>query len=270
MGAARSSLGTLTIQTNGGDVRMFGGTDPVNGRAQGNDVLPHGVRLSGTTIDTVPAAGGSGGAVVIRGQGGGLAGRGISISDTSIATGSGNLTLDGVGGAGATGYGGDGGMGVFLFFGSSLRTGSGRIFITGVGGAAGPGSSGGTGVSLNPSSDTLETTAGGDIEIRGRGGAAGATAGVGVSILTETVRTQGSPGTIVISGESPGTAAGVRVEGSVIGGPGTSGNIVIRATNGGNGDSINIEPNSIGTNSVIRTTGVVNLRPGGGRLQPAS
>ena len=69
-GSGAISLGTLTIQTNGGDVRMFGGTDPVNGRAQGNDVLPDGVRLSGTTIDTVPAAGGSGGAVVIRGQGG--------------------------------------------------------------------------------------------------------------------------------------------------------------------------------------------------------
>ena len=154
------------------------------------------------------------------------------LADTSIATGSGNLTLDGVGGSPTVG-------------------------------------TGGTGVSLDTTTPvpTLGTTAGGNIEIRGRGGAgaAGATSGVGVSILSETVRTQGSPGTIVISGESPGTAPGVLVEGnvirgsrSVIGGPGTSGNIVIRATNAGNGDSI-----QLGANTTIQTTGNVNLRPGG-------
>ena len=51
-------------------------------------------------------------------------------------------------------------------------------------------------------------------------------------------------------------------DGDPIGGPATSGNIMIRATNDGGGDSINIQ--SIGQpNTVIQTTGVVNLRPGG-------
>ena len=85
--------------------------------------------------------------------------------------------------------------------------------------------SGGTGVSLHPGDEqveTLETTAGGrHRDSRAwRGRAAGATAGFGVSILNETVRTQGGPGTIVISGESPGTAAGVAGRGKCYRRPG--------------------------------------------------
>ena len=111
----------------------------------------------------------------------------------------------------------------------------------------------------------VETSDGGDIDIRGRAETAGAFSR-GVVIFDSTIQTQRAPGAILISGESQGPGIGVDLpnerfesQGSnLVGGPGTSGNIVIRATNGGNGDSINIE-----SNTVIQTTGVVNLRPGG-------
>ena len=113
------------------------------------------------------------------------------------------------------------------------------------------------------------------IDIRGRAETAGASSR-GVAILASTIETQSDTGAIVISGEAQGPGMpprimarrlGVESQGNtVIGGPATSGNIVIRAnggngdsiTNGGNGDSIDIS-----ANTVIQTTGVVNLRPGG-------
>jgi filamentous hemagglutinin family protein len=200
-------------------------------------------------------------------------GRGVQLNGASLQTASGSISVRGVGGPGGTGYGGDGGRGGagVELNNSSLQTASGSMSITGIGGAGGaaayggPGGPGGDGVDLFASS--AQTTAGGSIDIRGRAGAADAFSR-GVVTFDSTIRTQGAPGAILISGESPGSGFGVDLPNSHsdFDGPGSNsieaasilGNIVIRATNGGNGDSINIE-----SNTDIGTPGVVNLRPGG-------
>ena len=180
-GSGAISLGTLTIQTNGGDVRMFGGGNADAGRARGNPDLPNGVSLRGTRIDTIPSAGGAGGDVRVLGQGEQLdlklgrgAGHGISLTENvEIKTGSGNLTLDGVGGSGV------GGVGVLLD-GASLLASAGTVTLTGRGSS--PGElpqlpvTGGDGVRLqrtNADVPTSITTTSGAIVISGEGGAGG-------------------------------------------------------------------------------------------------
>jgi filamentous hemagglutinin family protein len=225
-GIGAISLGTLSIQTNGGNVLLSGGT----GRAGGDLGLPDGVSLQGTTINTIPSAGGAGGNVTVLGQGEqldlklGRAGHGISLTGgAKIQTGSGNVTLDGVGGVGLGGVAGvvvaDGGVGVLLDGATLVNTTSGAIVINGTGGASGAtlssnetDSSGGVGFSMLNSS--LQTGSG-SITITATGGAGGAAlnsaqvggnGGVGVSMSNSSLQT--GSGNISITGYGGAGGAG--------------------------------------------------------------
>jgi hypothetical protein len=251
----------VQVLTNGGNFRIYGQGDPVNGRAgnrPANTGGPiHGVGIAGARIDTRvnQTAGAVSGSIAIRGAGtfdGNLgAGDGIALAGTSLLASSGSITLDG------TAQQGGAGVRVQSSFGPdpALGTEGGNIAVTGV--ATG---SSGTGVTL--SSPVIRTVSGGSIELRGRGGF------IGVDSDDAAVSTSGGGlGRILISGQSTGSAPGVRISGtSQIGGPSTSGDIVIRATNAGGGDSIALA-------GATQTSGVVNLRPGGvstaGALTPA-
>ena len=220
------------------------------------------------------AKGGDGGVAQIIGGSGGNGGDGISHSGgASIIGTTGAITLSGTGGVGgprrlvdgAEEAGSEGlpGAGVSLFRSAgntTIETTSGDILITGLSGSAGR-----FAVGVTLSDVIIETTAGGSIDIRGRSEPPATGVSDGVVITTpSTIQTQGAPGTITISGESPGTNFGVVIGenggggANLVGGPTTSGNIVIRAANGGGGDSI-----SLSGNTTIQTTGVINLRPGG-------
>ena len=219
----------VELRTNGGNVRMFGGGDPVNGRAQGNDVFPEGVQLVHTTIDTTPLAGGPGGNVLIRGQGGSVptnlggafvspaAGDGVLLAQgTVINTGSGSLTLNGIAGPGPANLStGIAGAGVWLDQ-ARLSTDTGTITLTGQGSTAGsqPGP-GGDGVRLVPVSDAATntiTTNSGTIIFNGTGGAGGGsndpagTGGSGVALLRSSLQT--ASGNININGTGGAGGAG--------------------------------------------------------------
>ena len=239
----------------------------LNGLAQaaGGSVQVRGLGASG-------AKGGDGSTGSLGGRSG-SGGNGISTSGTASIVGtSGSITLNGTAGQGGAVSLTDGvpsagplyatfsGTGVSLFGNvagnPTVGTTSGDIFIAGLSTSADRGA---IGVSL--SGVTIETTAGGNIDIRGRGDGPNLSTGVDI-FTTTTIRTQGTPGTIVISGESTsadfGVAFGEEGGTNLIGGPTTSGNIMVRAANAGGGDSIDL----IG-NTTIQTTGVINLRPGG-------
>ena len=169
VGAGAISLSGLQILTNGGAVRFYGGSDPVNGRAQGDSSTLHGISLSETLIDTVPAAGGAAGDVTLRGRGGSLplaafqiAGDGVALfggasivtGSTSVSTnaGTGNVSIDGIAGPGvgeaATDLGGET---------TRVVSTSGTISIAGVGGTPGSGfGSGGDGVRMNSAARRAE------------------------------------------------------------------------------------------------------------------
>lgn len=136
-------LGT-TIRTNGGGLAITGGSettwtpsdgDPTiaigSGRAMAGDLLGllHGAEILNTDIDT------DGGNVLIRaGSTGSLSifdeVFGIELNGTSISTGSGSITLDGLVGD-QTGLNVDNAVGVHLAGGSSLTSSTGDISITG-------------------------------------------------------------------------------------------------------------------------------------------
>lgn len=260
------------------------GKPPVAGGFGGTGVLLNGdieAAVGSVQIRAFGGDGAKGGDTTTGGFGGvaGAGGSGISTANIAFIVGtSGSITLNGTGGVGgpaslvggapSAGSVGFSGTGVDLEIGdedvATIATTSGDIFITGL--ASSPfANRRATGVVLSGVGVTIETTAGGRIDIRGRGEAPAAAFSTGVEIFSPTtIRTQGAPGTIMISGESTGANFGIvfgdveRGGTNLVGGPTTSGNIVIRAANAGGGDSIDL----IG-NTTIQTTGVINLRPGG-------
>lgn len=248
LGGGAIALTGATIASNGGSVSLFGQSNVASGRAVGD---PNGVTFTTAVIDTRigQTPGTPSGSIVIRGEGAALAGsgpfRGVSLSGSRLIASSSSITLDGISP--------DEGVIVGSVAGNpAISTESGNIDIlgvaTGVGAGFGP-----TGVFMG--SPTISTTAGGSINIRGR--ASGA-ASIGVDSDDAVVTTSGiGAGTITVSGESTAASLGVRLGGvSRLGGPSTSGNIIVRATNAGDADSIQL-------GGTIRTTGVIDLRPGG-------
>ncbi|MFM9926192.1 filamentous hemagglutinin N-terminal domain-containing protein [Variovorax sp. H27-G14] len=109
-------LTDATIETNGGNVRFYGQSDALNGRAVGyidNDYsgVPFdsaGVQVSGGRISTCAVGATSctqGGSISLRGLGGTLlssstlsGSTGVLLASTEILSGSGGITIDGVGG----------------------------------------------------------------------------------------------------------------------------------------------------------------------------
>ncbi|WP_426101180.1 MBG domain-containing protein [Massilia sp. TSP1-1-2] len=180
------------IASNGGNVRLFGQGDPVNGFATGmssNNVI--GVYLgSGASIDTTALLGGGSGNIMIRGKG---------LQDTFSGPG---VTLDS----------------------AILLAGAGSISVTGIGGPGGAG--------LSMLSPTISTNGGGAIDLRGLAvpNLDYDLYGNGIYADDGQIFTTGGPGNIVLSGEAVG-ASGIALGGMVLGSPGMSGNITLRAFN---------------------------------------
>ncbi len=169
---------------------------------------------------------------------------GISVAGTIDATGSGgsgSVTMFGRGVAG----GGSAGSGIAIN--SGIVNAGGSIGMTGIG------APGGSGVQIGSSP---VTSLGGAIDIRGRAGAdLGGTFGNGVIVNNASISNSGAAG-IAISGEAF-SGSGVAMLGATsVGAAATSGNIVIKALNTGTARTFD-------AGGTLRTTGVVNIRPGG-------
>ncbi|MET3914212.1 filamentous hemagglutinin family protein [Variovorax sp. OAS795] len=116
-------LNNASIESGGGDIRFYGQTDPLNGRARG-DVLTFevgsfalpGVGLTNSTLSTcaVGTGGACGGTGLISLRGHGetvrlnesnffLSGVGVGINGGSMTTGAGGISIDGRGGIGSAG-----------------------------------------------------------------------------------------------------------------------------------------------------------------------
>lgn len=205
-GSGSVAISGATIVTNGGALRIFGQSDPVNGFARGRldieSVLP-GAHITDTRIET------GAGDVSIRGAGGPgahgviLAG---STGTTSISTTTGAVTLFGRGGVGASGVaaaqpgdgggsGDDGGSGV-LFDNTRITSTTGLIALDGTGAAGGHGGSGAAGAAgADGLGDGQDGELGGAGGAGGHGGAGGSGVlfGSGVEILS-------SAGTVSLTG----------------------------------------------------------------------
>lgn len=205
---------------------------------------------------------------------GGTGGNGVAQPFGSIVTASGDIELRGAGGfgGGRSLSGGLASIGSEGFNGTGINLGSGFGDSPTLGSESGDITVFGLGRSLSdirPADGvvlfaaTVETSDGGNIDLRGRSEAtAFGFINAGILITDSAVRTRGAPGRIMISGETLTDYAGVQItvdeSATTIGGPETSGSIAIRARNDGGGDAI-----EFGSDVAIRTSGVVNLRPGG-------
>lgn len=273
------SLTGAHILTNGGDVRMFGQSDPMNGYATSYGL--GGIRLLGTEIDTQIGRedANPGGSVTLRGDsayarcGYGLTacGYAVTLLSSSIDTSSGALTVIGNGNGGIGDFGNLPGSGVFLgsvgdAAGSRLQSTSGGISIIGIG--TNPDFSQTQGVYLGRVSIASDT---GSIDVRGHGAANGVGDGgpvfnngltlAGNDIEAASIRS--TSGDIRLTGSSLGSgygisnAAGVDLDdratsgGTVDAGPG---NVGLRAHNDGLSDAIAVGGSVAGR--------VLDLRPG--------
>ena len=203
-GGAISMRNSSAIRTNGGNVRFYGQNNPTGGFATGSfESSPNGILLDGATIDTTAAAGSGGGSISLRGQGTlflgddgnsqvvRYIGAGISTSAGALTSGSGAITL--------TGIGGQGGSGVNLSGTQFLTNGGGAIDIRGRGGVA------------------LIDADLGDVF------------GYGVVTANASFATGGGPGALSLSGESIGNN-GLLLR-STIGNASMTGDITLRALN---------------------------------------
>ncbi len=141
------SISGSRIETAGGNLRLYGQSDAVNGRALGatsssGGGVVNGVTISDSAISTcAQAAGVCGGigSIVVRGQGataGGVgqtvvAGSGVRVDGGSLETGSGSISMDGRGGLAQTGVTITGLIGEAVTTPSSLRSARGDITLVG-------------------------------------------------------------------------------------------------------------------------------------------
>jgi len=251
------ALNGMDLLTNGGNVSMYGQSNPASGFASSSQI---GIQFYDGLIDTRidqenTQAGGS---VMMRGVANdsdqGIAG--VDISGSSITTSTGAISLYG---SVSTGDG----AGVSLsdmevgnaFVGTQLSTTSGNITLDG------------TSLLANDeaakwgvyTTDTDITTQSGNIAIIGlaQGTLPNVDAGFvnpGVEIGANTTILNGS-GNTLIAGEATSGAAGVEIDAgaSVNGG---SGNVVVEASNNDTGDALVL-------NGTLANTSTIDLRPGG-------
>ncbi|MFM9424213.1 filamentous hemagglutinin family protein [Variovorax sp. GrIS 2.14] len=141
------SISGTRIETAGGNLRLYGQSDAVNGRALGatsssGGGVVNGVTISDSAISTCAQAGGvcgGSGSILVRGQGataGGtgqtvVAGPGVRVDGGSFETGSGTISMDGRGGLAQTGVTITGLFGEAFMTPSSLRSASGDITLVG-------------------------------------------------------------------------------------------------------------------------------------------
>jgi filamentous hemagglutinin family protein len=248
------ALNGMDLLTNGGNVSMYGQSNPTSGFASSSQI---GIQFYGGLIDTRidqenTQAGGS---VMMRGvaNDSALGVAGVDISGSSITTSTGAISLFG------SVLTGDG-AGVSLssmvvgntLVGTQLSTTSGNITLDG------------TSLQANDeaakwgvyTTDTDITTQSGNIAIIGRaeGTPDAGFVNTGVEIGADTTILNGS-GSTLIAGEATSGAAGVEIDAgaSVNGG---SGNVIVEASNDDTGDALIL-------NGTLANTGAIDLRPGG-------
>ncbi|QNN69889.1 MBG domain-containing protein [Thermomonas carbonis] len=201
------TFSNATLDSNGGDIAMYGQSDPLNGTASGYD---SGIELTDSTIST------GGGSLSLRGSttgdDPGEDAAGVLLDDTDIDTGGGAIDIYGLGvgdtsgvvalsslldsGGGNVMIEGEGGTNDGVFFDlSEILGGGGNITITGNGDASG--------VDFYGDLDSE----GGDVSITGTGGEYGVYAFMGGGL-------QSGGGNIVVRGEG-GTEAGTSFTGEI-------------------------------------------------------
>ena len=248
------ALNGMDLLTNGGNVSMYGQSNPTSGFASSSQI---GIQFYDGLIDTRidqenTQAGGS---VMMRGVANnsdeGIAG--VDISGSSITTSTGAISLYG---SVLTGDGAGVGLSDLevgnTFVATQLSTTSGNITLDG------------TSLQANneaakwgvQTANTDITTQSGNIAIIGRaeGTLDAGFVNPGVEIGANTTILNGS-GNTLIAGEATSGAAGVQIDAgaSVNGG---SGNMVVEASNNGTGDALVL-------NGTLANTGTIDLRPGG-------
>ena len=250
------NLRFLTLQSNGGNVRMFGGGDPAL-PSSGNQV---GVNLDNVRIDTRvgQSDANAGGNISILGQTLVTANSfpaGVYMNASSLSSSTGAITILGR----FDPAGRFGGSGVQMFR-SSLDSTSGAISVTGLGQSFTDAETGqGTnaiGVNLDVSSVRSAT---GPIDVRGGvqlGADSGPTSSVGVLLSEDSSIASG--GAVFVSGSTADSGPGVNLlPGSE--GPGGSisgSHVTVRASNADPfSDALVID-------GTIASTGITNLRPG--------
>ncbi len=227
-----------SIISNGGDITMGGGANPLSNAAFGdrgvdldsNVTLTAGagsVSLRGTSnrstgdtgigvrlFSTVAVTGGN---ITVVGTGSANAGSadrnwGVSLESTSSITGTGTVAVTGTGGLGnGNGSTGNSNDGLFLDNNSTITaTGSGSLTVTGTGGGTGS-STTNHGVRFTGTSK-IGATGSGTLSVTGTGGSVttgGASIGVALTTASEIF---GASGTVAVRGLTP-SGAGSQVEG---------------------------------------------------------
>ena len=224
------SLNGSSITTNGGNVTLGGGATPATGFAQGN-------ANSKSTLNTY------------GGQ------SGININNSTINTGTGSITANGIGGTNAQN------TGIAITGTSQLTTTSGNITLNGTGGTSANGA-GAYGVVLGDGGTV--TTATGAINVTGTGGAANGGYGNGVQLYNGSSITSIGTGTITLTGTAGGKAANgnygvyTTVGNNIIGGANDAGAITITSS-----DSTSIN------NVTLQTSNNITLHNASGSLSAA-
>lgn len=248
-------LQDLTVRSNGGNVRMFGGSDPTLPSSSFNA----GVSLDNVEIDTRigQADTNAGGNISILGEtrgSGNSSNYGVSLFSTDLRSSTGSITI-----RGSFDPLGTFGSGVTLQF-STLASTSGAISVTGLGQSfldiQGEDGYDATGVDILTSSLTSTT---GAIDIRGgvqQLAGSDPSFSTGVTLREGTV--VGGNASVAISGSTADDGPGVVIE------PGSEGpdarvsggHVTVRASNA------NAFSDSISIGGTITSTGITNLRPG--------
>jgi len=234
-GGIRLNPGT-NINSNGGDIVLGGGADPLNTPAQGTAATADdGVRIDSAQLIA------AGGDISVRGSG---PDDGIeTIFSAAIQTsGGGSITIDGI----STAAAGDFRHGVVMSGTTQVTTVDGNIAIAGQGGnTAGNGA---IGVSLAQTS-LVSTIGTGSISVNGTGG--NTTSSPGVSVASG-VSATGSGNVMLTGTGGAGNNDGVVIGGSV---SATSGALAVNGEGTGSGDGIQLDVNG----TISSGTGPVDL-----------
>jgi filamentous hemagglutinin family protein len=245
------TLATTTISSNGGKITLNGA--PNGGGASG----PRGLLLTASTLN---AAGGDIALNAIGGTTSATTNRGVELSGSTLnTTGTGTISLTGVGGSKANNYG------VLLTATSKLQSVDGNITLNGKAGAASIGT--GIGVLMDTTSSIVSTK--GKIAITGTGssGATGtANHGVQISTVSGISSTTGNIQITGTGGTGTGNDAGVRIVGtSPISTGGSSINVTGKSVStGATNGNLGVEISGAATLTNSNAAGLIDINGTGG------
>ncbi len=229
------------INSNGGDIILGGGSNPLTNPAVGTSDIQELVTTSGVILnDTILNSGMGNISITGKGVDGTNVAVGIVVTTgTSIQSTTGNITLTGTGGMGVNTN-----QGIILAEADTTITSvDGNISLTGIGQGTGDENSGIRIDDFQPigMGPVVETTGSGNITFNGTGSSAGNEANDGIVLGEGNIRIRSADGDINLTGVGQGSTTqsdGVEIaEGSIVEAIGT-GNIILNGT-GGMGTSDN-------------------------------